>query len=486
MESPSTKTEKIILGAVLILAVFLILFHFTDTPKVWVDEGVFTEVSKNLATKGVLGVQTSPGEFFSMRNLLLTTSYPVIFPVATSLKIFGVGIWQARLPMILYMFALVLLFYLFAKKRYGFYEAVLSVLLLLSFSPFYGNGRPVQGEVPALVFLLLACYLLLLWEERFWNDKKLAFFCGLSFGLAVSVKPIFLVCILPALILCFIFWFKKIHHKTEMLVFAAGFVPPVLLWLYIHFPTLDALMKLVPTFLYFGGTHDPSTSTLQTVLHNFGRFFTESTPILFSVLISVVFLSILLRFFKKESKGIATSELILVSFIVLNSGAYLFGTGWYRYFFPAHTLLYLLFPGAIICLAEGFSKKFVRKISYIVLGSLIVFQFYFLVFLSDTSFTVRRTRNAELSSALQEIPSIKKILFYNTIEAVVFLQGDNYSQYLAMDTFLVAGDKDSLLKPDYDFILTDKSQSGNVALRCYKEKPLNQYYFLEKTTLCKQ
>ena len=135
LENLTAKTKNIILVVVFTLAIFLITFDFKNTPKVWVDEGVFTETAKNLATHGVLGLQTSTGEFFSMRNFLLSTSYPVILPVALSFKILGTGIVQARLPMILYMFALVMIFYLFAKKRYSFHfhtaENILIIIKLL-------------------------------------------------------------------------------------------------------------------------------------------------------------------------------------------------------------------------------------------------------------------------------------------------------------------------------------------------------------------
>lgn len=189
------KRKKVILFATFALAVFLILFHFTDTPKVWVDEGVFTETAKNIAQHGVIGLQTSQGVFFSMRNLLLTTSYPVIFPVVLSFKLFSTGLWQARLPMVIYMFLLVVVFYFFTiklyGKKYGFYPSLASILLLISFAPFYGDGRPVLGEVPALFFLVLGSLSLLYLEEDNFQSKKLAVLSGLAFGLSASVKPIF-------------------------------------------------------------------------------------------------------------------------------------------------------------------------------------------------------------------------------------------------------------------------------------------------------
>src|SRR3989344_2819702 len=146
------RTKKVILFLVLVLSIFLITFQFTDTPKVWVDEGLWTNVAENLVANGTIGMQIEPGVSTPL-GLLLSVGYPVIFPVAMSFSLFDIGIWQARLPMLVYMFLLVLSFFLFVKKLYGFWPAIFSILLLISFSPFYGNGRPVQGEVPGLVFL---------------------------------------------------------------------------------------------------------------------------------------------------------------------------------------------------------------------------------------------------------------------------------------------------------------------------------------------
>src|SRR4051812_9004454 len=110
-------SKKIIFASITVVTIFLIAVHFTDTPKVWVDEGVFTETAKNLAWHGILGLQTEPGHFFPM-STLLTTGYPVIFPVAASFRVFGTGIFQARLPMIINMFLLIIFLYHFVHKKY--------------------------------------------------------------------------------------------------------------------------------------------------------------------------------------------------------------------------------------------------------------------------------------------------------------------------------------------------------------------------------
>ena len=480
------KYKSIILSILFVLAVFLICFRFTSTPKVWVDEGVFTETAKNLAWHGTLGLQTAPGQFFSMRNFLLSTSYPVIAPVAVSFNLFGTGLWQARLPMLIYMFGLVVAFYLFTKTRYGFNAALPSVLLLLSFSPFYGNGRPVQGEVPGLFFLVLGAWLLLLWEESGFSKKKLAILSGLSLGLAAATKPIFLVGISLALIISIIFWLKKIKSRKIILYLAIGFILPVLLWCFIHFPTAKDLSLFVSNFLYFSGTHESNIPLFWTVFVNLSKFITESTPILFTLLSLAVISPIAYKLYKKESLKISISEFLILCFIILNWTGFLMGTGWYRYIFPAHTLLYLLFPAAILCLAGIAKSKFLGKLLLTIPIILIIFQFTHLAFFSDTSFTANRTRNTELATALSKVDTSEKVFFYGSIEAVVFYQGDNYHQYLDMG-FLKAGDENALAHSSYDVILTDASLKDSALLStCYDSRQIDRYFLFQNKKQCER
>lgn len=490
MELFLEKNKKIILTLIFGLAVFLIFFHFTDTPKVWVDEGIFTETARNLALHGVLGLQTAPGKYFSMRSFLLSVNYPVIFPVSLSFKIFGIGIWQARGPMLGYMFLLVILFYLFTKerykKKYGLYPIILSILLLISFSPFYGNGRPVQGEVPGLAFLVLGSLLLLYFEESNFKSKKLALLSGLAYGLSAAIKPIFLLGISASLLIVSFLWFKKIENKKTLAVFNLGYLIPVFLWFIINFPTMFSLVNFIPSYLYFSGNHGSSLSVIQTIFQNFLRFFTESTPVLFLFLLAATLSSFSIKYIKNKEWNISSSESVIFIFIILNWLGYLNGTGWYRYFFPAHILLYLFFPMAMVYLAQIVHKEVFKKIILAIPVALILFQFYHLIFLSDTSFTVSRTRNIELSDTLSKIGPDKKILFYDSIEAIIFLKNNNYSQYVALENFLIAGDKDALTHPTEDFILMDsRAKNSDFSMRCYSKKSFSKYFLFQKIDHCK-
>ncbi len=478
------SNKKIVLIGVSCLSVFFVLHNLTVSPPVWVDEGVFTEVARNLAFHNTIGLQTAPGVFHKLDSFVLSVSYPVIFPVALSLKIFGVGIVQARLPMILYMLGLILLFYLFTNKRYGFYIGILSTLSLISFAPFYGNGRSVIGEVPGLFFLVLGLYFLSYLEDAKFNDKKFALISGLALGLSSSTKVIYLTFLSLSLFVASILWFKKIENKKIFAYILSGYLLPIILWIYIHFRDAASLKDIIKSYFYFAGAHGSSLSTFQIIIANLLRFFTESTPMLFSALLGVVLFSLIIKFLKDRFNSISITEVTLVLFVLLNILGYLKGTGWYRYFFPAHVLLYLIFPAAILQISNLIENNLFKRLFFLFPIMLILFQFYYFAFLSVTPFVNTSTRNIELSRTLSAVSSDKKILFDNTIEAIVFYKGLNYSQYLSMEDFLIAGDKDSIITNKYDFILTDTSSLGNVLLSCYSEKPVSRYFLLERKNNC--
>ncbi|KND49442.1 MAG: hypothetical protein AB198_00640 [Parcubacteria bacterium C7867-003] len=485
------KYKKFVVLALVAISLFLILFRFTETPKVWLDEGVFSEVSKNYFWHGEQGLQTEPGKFFPM-HALTTSGYPLTIPVGLSVSIFGNGIWQTRLPMVLYMLGLVLVYYLFTKKRYGFYTASLTVLALLSFAPFYGNGRSVQGELPGLFFLGLALLFLLYLEESMFLSKKWAIASGLALGLSASSKPIYLLVLLTISPVVVFLWYKKKqlmenNSNKSLYLIILGFLVPVLFLFFFQFPNKEALSTIVPVYKLLISNHESTVSIWETLFNNSKRFFTESTPILFLVLLVFVLANYLTSFVKNKYNSFYLAEFVVLGFIVVNWGAYLIGTGWYRYFFPAHALIYLLFISSVFAIRNRVENKNIRLGLSVFPMAIILLQFGHLIFLSDSSFTTQRTRNQELSSVISGIDNSKSIFFYNTVEGIIFLRGGNYSQYLQVGTSIDTGDKNYLLHPTTDYILTNLTETGfDLNLECYGREEVNRYYFFTKINDCKK
>ncbi len=483
------KHKKLITSLVFVLAIFLISFHFTDTPDVWVDEGVFTNVAETLAHHGTLALQAGPGDYYHL-GYFLSTNYPVIYPVAASLYLFGNGIWQARLPMLIYMFLLVISFYLFVKKRYGdlygFYPAILSVLMLISFSPFYGNGRPVQGEVPGLLFLVLGALFLMYLEDSDFLDSKMALLAGLSFGLSAATKTFYLVLLSLSLIVTLAFWFRRVKNKKVLLVAGLGFILPVIFWFSANLETTTPLSQIFSSYINLVTNRESSISAPHSTFANLSRFFTESTPILFSLLFIIIVVCFVFRYIKKPILSLSVSECVISLFMLFNLLAYLPGPGWYRYFFPSHALAYLLFPAALFILADCVDKNLYKKILFAVPIALIVFQFYHLAFLSDTAYIYARTRNNILTYGLSKIDPSKKVLFYDTMEAAVFFRGNDYFQYSIMPVFFTLGDKNIVASSTarFDYVLVKEAHINSDYLRCYNLEMLGKYSLYKRMNNC--
>ncbi len=149
-----------VLGLGLAMVVALVLLARTGPP-IWWDEGWTLSVARNWVEHGhygrYLNGQLAPAG--------LEAAFPTVASVALSFRLLGIGIWQARLPILLYAGgALGLLAYL-AYWMYGRSVAIATLLIavLLPAHPGLGAlylGKQVLAEMPMLFFLLAgyACF----------------------------------------------------------------------------------------------------------------------------------------------------------------------------------------------------------------------------------------------------------------------------------------------------------------------------------------
>jgi hypothetical protein len=121
---------------------------------------------------------------------MLNIGFPAVAPVALSFRLFGVGIWQGRLPGVLFTIGAICLLYHLALRLYDRKVALGTLFVVVFMSgklelhPFF-MGRQAQGEMPA-VFLLLAGYDIFL----SWRRCPLLFLplAALFWGLAAATK----------------------------------------------------------------------------------------------------------------------------------------------------------------------------------------------------------------------------------------------------------------------------------------------------------
>lgn len=181
---------------------FLCLYHLTAYPLTWYDEGSHLHVPKTLVQHGVYADVSSEG--FRYYGPTIGVGPTVLLPIAAVFSVAGVGLLQARLVMVAYLLAAVVVFWLLASRLGGRTLAWAATALLVS-SRGVGlleNGRQVLGEVPGFFFIGAGLLLwFAAWELASWR-RLIA--VGLLLGLAVVTKTQFMIVLAPALLLAWL------------------------------------------------------------------------------------------------------------------------------------------------------------------------------------------------------------------------------------------------------------------------------------------
>jgi len=140
--------------------VFVLAFtNLVDFPLTWFDEGSHLHVPKTLVRFGVYADYSRDG--FRYFGPTIGVGPTVMLPIAAAFKLFGIGLFQARVIMALYLVGAVIVFYGLARLLGGPRLALVATALLVV-TPGLGlveYGRQVLGEVPGLLFTLAGfCY----------------------------------------------------------------------------------------------------------------------------------------------------------------------------------------------------------------------------------------------------------------------------------------------------------------------------------------
>lgn len=453
-----------------LVVLFLSTYKLTESPPIWMDEGIITQVSRNVAESGEYRLQVAPGEFVSAG--FVTTAYPATLPVALSFKIFGTGILQARIVMVLFILALFVAAYVLARKQFKDPVILLSSLALLAtFAPIYGDGRNVLGEIPGLLWLVLA----LIFVHRIdkGDTQKINFIgAGVFFGLTLVTKPVFIM-LGPALL--FLLWkFRKQGGAGSWSLAILALIVPVLIWLPIQFHG-DTVSNI---FSIYANPH--STDVMSSIVSNFTRFFTEFQPMYFFGSMVVWYASIVVRWRRKERiSAVEAAAAIFAGFILL---AYLRTTGYYRYFFLAQFFSIFFFSQALLSLAP---VKIPRKIIYTALALLILLQVYQTFTSSWIAVHFKSTRTEEVTRAIFALPTDATYYLYQSPELALFLPTNNYYQYLEVTKTIVIGYNTlAVLKEGkVPFVLTNSEhvEKNKGLFEKYKVKgTAERYFILEK------
>jgi 4-amino-4-deoxy-L-arabinose transferase-like glycosyltransferase len=410
------------------LAIFFSLYKLTESPPVWYDEGIFTQISVNSAVFSNDNIQVAPGSFVS--RAFVNGGYTFLQPITWAYQIFGVGVLQSRIVMALFILALVLLMFFASYRMFGLNSAILATFLCVTFPVLYGNGKNVLGEVPGLVFLFIFLASVFEIEKRNFTGVWLYILAGLSGGLCLSTKPIFFLLAIATFVGVLIHR-KSIRWNIKGLSLGlVSFIIPFSIWFYFQFRTNDSSGAILN---YYANPYG-LTDILGQIVTNALRFLHESSPIYLLVLTLIWAWSIWIR--SRNKKPILLVEKITFSFSILVILAYLRTAGWYRYFFLAQVVTILFVPNSLNIIFLQYKKslatdpKRLSKLAVWVCILLILFQGYQLLFTSWVAIHYQSHKTLDLQEFLATVPVQSTFFLYDAPELVEMLPNYNYYQYM--------------------------------------------------------
>lgn len=175
----------------ILLALAYSLWQLDVSPPLFWDEGWTLMVARTWVEQGHYG-RLLVGQPVSPR---LSAAFPVVASVALSFRLFGVGIWQGRLVIVLYTLGALWLLYDLAARLYNrrIATGTLAAALLMSTNTGVHPllvGRMVFAETPMLFFLLAGyvCFLLTL-RRSVWLLPLAVVFWGLGLSTKLQALP---------------------------------------------------------------------------------------------------------------------------------------------------------------------------------------------------------------------------------------------------------------------------------------------------------
>ena len=211
---------KRLLPSLAILVIFILAtFGLERMPPLWWDEGWTISVARNWVEDGFYGHYLN-GQPAAPQ---LAGGFPVVVPVALSFRLLGVGVWQARLPSVIFLFASLILLYTLAHQLYNRQVAAgaIAAALLMSVGPWLNPliiGRQVLGETPVTFYLLAGyAFLLLSLRRSAWFILPAILFWAIAVRTKAQVPPFWLASLLLPLAIAIL---KRWHRPAILLIVA--------------------------------------------------------------------------------------------------------------------------------------------------------------------------------------------------------------------------------------------------------------------------
>jgi len=338
----------------------LLLIRLQQVPPAWFDEGWMLSLARNWVEMRHYGYLLA-GE--PVPASILYTGLPAVAPIALSFRLLGIGLWQGRLPSILFILAAFGALYYLAHRLYGRSAAtgMLACGLLLSPYPVL-FGRQAIGEMPALFYLLIG-YVFFLWTWR--RPRWFLPLAVLSWGLSLQTKPQVLPFFIASLSLPLMLTLWQRRWRTTWLLAlglaGALIASGILAWAQGLLLSSELFSPTSGTDPYFGArdTSNPLTYAFVPILSirlsALRMALTSGLPTLLGLAYAAG------RFIRVRHElnldaGRTLMRLILWSLIASWFAWYiLFSNGWLRYLFPVVLLGSLFAAAFLLDVTQGFN-----------------------------------------------------------------------------------------------------------------------------------
>ena len=404
----------------IILVVTIVSFqHLTAWPRIFYDEGITIEIARNFQLFRVLDISTAPGEFTDVPYITGSNGFPVTLPLALFFQLFGFGLTQARIYVLIWLVIFFAVFYFFAKHFWSNTHALSAILLIATFAPLYDNGRRVLGEIPGFVFLLAGLYFLIA------KNKSLA--AGIFFGLATVSKPSIYLLIFPAFLIAAIFINRELRKK--ILPILIGMSPALIAWILFAFPN-PLSTETWGRILLFYQNPAASASLFGSFIKNASLFLSHTTLIYFSLI------SIFIGWVMRQNRQSVRADIFLSFLLPYGTLLILYflkSPGWLKYLLPLQLFILMMLPGYIQLALAKINKK---RYYHAIIAALALIQLTQLLFFSNI--TNATSEPEEIAKFLAEKPGMIGIL--NSPHVAALIPAERKFHYLTQNDLVIIGE----------------------------------------------
>jgi len=398
MQSMLFLTQKFKLLIPLFL-IFIVLFFglysplgsFIGTPKFWHDEAVPFDIARTFLETGVLDAGIAPGVAFAQHYMTHATGFTVTVPLAGFFYLFGIGVLQSRIYMLLWLCLAVFSAWLVMRSFFGKSFAFQGVLLMATFAPFYANGKTSTGEIPGFFFLLVSLWML--------YQRNAYVSGGALAGLALVSKPSVYILLLPALFLEIITEERK-KSLFPLIYFGLGILPILLFWIWLILPQ-PFIVSSWTQMIYFYQHAFNDVSLWSHLSKDFLTLFTHSTIIYTAFLFFIAFIAY------QNIQSLQVKRLVRFSllYFIFAFIYFLRSPGWLRYLVVAQMLFLLLTPFFLGEALKRMRIKLPRYSGVYIILLLLVLQSLNFFFFADIQSSLRSIHAAQyINERLQKNP----------------------------------------------------------------------------------